>query len=912
VSELTREHRGRSRPADERRRGGPVRRGLWRLPPWTRAPWLGLRQPAAVAAVLVTSAILACAVASAPLFLSSARSAALQQQLAPQCAEAAWPQTTGTYTLGAGEAPERIGTDVDAFRRAWADVGRDSRRVLQVTRAVGSSGNVQYGNLVRDPGGAPVGQPANLFWRPGVTDHVQVLASVAGPGVWLPASYAAVAGAGVGDQIAVSGAPVRVAGIYTDLFDVDPGPYWCDYGHLYLNLGSANVPPPALVLAADEATFYRLASAAGFLSVTEQVPVADPAALTVTAARALVAEQSRALTVARTDGPADPADAGTDDRLTTAIARATLIESGLRGPVVPVAVAGGLLALVLVAAAGSFWADRRAGEVRLLAARGVGPVPLAGKAALELGLPALAGALLGWATSRLLIAGLGPADDLDPAATTAAVRAGVAAFVVGLGAAAVVAGLRARGTAERPLGAAPRWPSRMPWELVLLAAAGWCWVLLRGRDAIVSTGGVAQVNGLLVAFPLIGIAGAAALLARLGTALLPRLRGWAGRRPPAVFLAVNRLTAARLATATLLMAVTLPVAVLGYTATLTASSRATLDAKVGVQIGATRAVISLSRFQPTPAIDRVGTFVVRYDGSVASAAGDGDGRGRADVQVLAVDPDDVAGTAFWNDSFAAASLPELLAALQGPDVDGRVPVVAAGLAPGDPDLRLGRQALPAQVVAEARVLPGRRSADPVVLVSADRVPEVGREAGAARQAEIWTNGDLGPALDALVDAGGSRTRELEPADVLATANFGGITWTFGYLSALAVFVGVIAIGGLLLYLEARSRTRVSGYVMARRLGLSRGAHLRSLAVELGGVAVAGLVLGAVLAGGAVALVYRRLDVDLLRPPSPLLDVPWATIAATLLVTLVVAGLAAVYAQRTADRADPATVLREDA
>jgi putative ABC transport system permease protein len=63
---------------------------LWRLAPWTRAPLLGLRQPAAVIAVLVTSTILACAAASGPLFLSSARSAALQQQLAQGCAEGGW------------------------------------------------------------------------------------------------------------------------------------------------------------------------------------------------------------------------------------------------------------------------------------------------------------------------------------------------------------------------------------------------------------------------------------------------------------------------------------------------------------------------------------------------------------------------------------------------------------------------------------------------------------------------------------------------------------------------------------------------------------------------------------------------------------------------------------------------------
>jgi putative ABC transport system permease protein len=116
---------------------------------------------------------------------------------------------------------------------------------------------------------------------------------------------------------------------------------------------------------------------------------------------------------------------------------------------------------------------------------------------------------------------------------------------------------------------------------------------------------------------------------------------------------------------------------------------------------------------------------------------------------------------------------------------------------------------------------------------------------------------------------------------------------------------------LLLYLEARSRSRVAGYVMARRLGLTRAGHLRSLVVELAGVAVAGLLLGGVLAAGAVALVYRRLDVDPVRPPTPLLDVPWPALAGSAVVVVVVAGLAALYAQRAADRADPATVLRQD-
>ncbi|MFQ1003521.1 FtsX-like permease family protein [Modestobacter sp. SSW1-42] len=886
---------------------------LWRLAPWTRAPLLGLRQPAAVLAVLVTSAILACAVASAPLFLSSARSGALQQQLAPQCAEAGWGQT-GAFVLQFDQNGRPTGQRFDgpaldgALERGWRETGHESVPVM-ATGAIGTTDTGPVAGLVRDAAGAALAVPGTVFYRPGAVDDVERVDPGGGDGVWVPRSWADQAGIAAGDTITVADSPVPVAGRYTDLFATTPSSVFCDYRQLYANDTSANTPPPALLLATDPTTFARLATGFGGVSTLRQVHT-DPAALSVSDARALLTDQASAQAAAavgaRVQGPLP----GT--RLADAADRAGLIERGLRGPVVPVAVAGGLLALVLVAAAGSFWADRRATEVRLLAARGVGPLPLAGKAALELELPALAGAALGWAASRALVAGLGPADDLDPSASTAAVRAGVGAFVVGLGAAALVAGLRARSTAERPMGAAPRWPARVPWELALLGAAGWCWALLQDRDAVVSEANVAQVNGLLVAFPLLAIAGAAVLLGRLVTALLPRLRRWARRRPPAVFLAVNRLGAARLATGTLLVAVTLPVAVLGYTATLTASAQTTLDAKVGVQIGAARAVVAVARFAPTPAVDAVGTFVVRYDGSAEVPDRRGGAPDRGDVQVLAVDPDDLAGTAFWDDSFADSSLPALMAALDGPEVDGRLPVVATDLALGDADLRVGSTPVGAEVVDVARVLPGRRSNAPLVLVAADRLPEIPRSAGAARVGEVWTNGPIEPALDAVLDAGATATRLIEPGQVQQRANFLGITWTFGYLSALAVFVGVIAVGGLLLYLEARSRTRVSGYVMARRLGLTRAAHLRSLLVELAGVAVVGSVLGGVLAAGAVALVYRRLDVDRLRPPTPLLDVPWPALAGSVVVVLVVAGLAALYAQRAADRADPASVLREDA
>ena len=60
------------------------------------------------------------------------------------------------------------------------------------------------------------------------------------------------------------------------------------------------------------------------------------------------------------------------------------MQTGLAGPITPTALVATLVALLLVAGAGMYWAERRAAEVRLLAARGVGPAALGLKAVLEM------------------------------------------------------------------------------------------------------------------------------------------------------------------------------------------------------------------------------------------------------------------------------------------------------------------------------------------------------------------------------------------------------------------------------------------------------------------------------------------------------------------------------------------------
>lgn len=73
----------------------------------------------------MTTAILACAVASAPLFLSSARSAALQQQLLapPACAEAGWASANARFASKPAVPPQQLATATDAYRQAFAARG---------------------------------------------------------------------------------------------------------------------------------------------------------------------------------------------------------------------------------------------------------------------------------------------------------------------------------------------------------------------------------------------------------------------------------------------------------------------------------------------------------------------------------------------------------------------------------------------------------------------------------------------------------------------------------------------------------------------------------------------------------------------------------------------------------------------
>jgi putative ABC transport system permease protein len=181
---------------------------------------------------------------------------------------------------------------------------------------------------------------------------------------------------------------------------------------------------------------------------------------------------------------------------------------------------------------------------------------------------------------------------------------------------------------------------------------------------------------------------------------------------------------------------------------------------------------------------------------------------------------------------------------------------------------------------------------------------------ANRVEEIWTTSALLPsAVDTVTRAGRPPQREVSPTQFLGSTELLPVTWTFGYLQALAVLIGLIGVAGLFLFLAARQRSTLVAYVLLRRIGLTRRAHLGSLLGELGGVLAVGWLLGAGCAAGFAAAARGLLDVNPLYPPAALLVLPVALLATGVGVLLAVAAAAALGTQRVADAAEPAGLLR---
>lgn len=553
--------------------------------PWRRAPTLLLRHPVALLALTGAAVILGAVSAGFSLYVGSSASAAQAVQLAQRC-----PGVMGAWAVGAEPLAD--------VARASASLAGQTARALSSAGAPGQLLGPAVTTLAipvtaSDPSGS-ASSPLVLYDRTGAMSQVHILQATGGDGLWLTDTTADILGVHVGQSVRLSGqstATVMVTAVYANLQNA-PRPlasFWCSQetgNEAFIGSPSQDFPPPPLGLV-DRTEFGHLARAVGAADLSFQWQ--RPTAHTTTAAdgaRLVTAESAMASRYPRAQARlvrgasllVQPTDLAFVVRRSDAIARAVDQSEA------PVAIAGLLVALGLVASAGSYWVDRRRTELDLLASRGVGPGLLGLKAVLEAGPPAVLGAAAGIGVARLVVWGLGPSTLEEPGALASGVERSGLALAAGLAVLGLVAWVRLRppGRGRRPIAGGPqatgrdrarRVVRRLPWELALLGMALFALSGLSGTQAGLAPVGaaVASVGPLDLGFPMLFLAGTTALAVRLGVVSLPRLRSRSERSRPAIFLAVARLEAAPRVGALLLGASALAVGMLVYAAALTAT-----------------------------------------------------------------------------------------------------------------------------------------------------------------------------------------------------------------------------------------------------------------------------------------------------------------------------------------------------
>ena len=897
---------------------------LLRLTPWRRGPRLLLRRPGVALALAAAAFVATLPAAAAPLFLSSSQNAALHRQVAETC-----PWRVGARfatALEMGRIPGDLGGgEIDAkglFQR------RD-----QLTRSARPAGLTPPVNTLIAPVNAvPIDRPVrspqitglNLIGQDTFADHLQVLDGPSGAGIWLPDVYAQQKGLRVGDRVRITGrgsAPFQsedippipydlpVAAIYRDLRSLPDQPYWCSVRDLYRGRpGQEFTNDPILSTAmVDTATFLALGTSVQLTAAHSiEFEVADPH-LTAPEA-AVLADQIGTLRTAVFGADGNLTNSDFDQRTTFAsllgrqVRRADLVRGGLLPPVVPITLAGVLVGLAVVAAAGVFWVQRRRQELTILAAHGVGARGIGLKGVTE-ALPALVvGAVGGWFAAWALVRWTGPSPVLSADAVPTAVATGGAIAIAALLIVGAVAASRSRSLADQtPVSHAASWYRRVPWEVLLILAAPAVWLTMagtstdEGRDG--GVGEVAHVPARLLVVPILAIAGAALLAGRVGARQLRR--GGLVRTPekPSSLLAWRRIVRDATTTAVLAGATAVPIAMATYGASVTDSIRTTADGEARIVLGAD-VVAALRPGEPVPPLPPElashTTEVLRIGRQSIN---------RTSVDLLFVDPETFTRGAYWDDRIDTASLTSAVNRL-GTDPVATV-VASKLLARGDGTMEVLGQQIPVDVVA-VQPLPGEQAGYPLALVDS----RVFTSDLPVAERQLWIRGNPSVVRQQLADARLPLSRLTSIDDLRAGSVYEPVTFTFQYLIALSVFTGLIAVVGLLLYLESRTAVHRRAYVLLRRLGLRAGAHRRALLIELGAPVLVGLVCGLGLAGGLAALLGSEFEVDHRVPPNAILVLPWAMVTVVCLTALVIAVGAASFAHRRVRRANPSEVLRD--
>ncbi|MDQ3620568.1 MAG: ABC transporter permease [Actinomycetota bacterium] len=901
-----------------------------------------LRYPGLFASLAAGALLLALVASSYPMFISAASSVALGKQIDRTTRFGAGLSLGRTFPIGGAdvEAEQTILQErTDLFRRRVARQPHLAEPVVTVM--------AQIPYEVRSVENPALDSDNLLVARSGAVQHLEVLEGSEGDGMWISHFTADNLNLEPGDEMIIAppfggnDVKVRIDGIYRALSTEPRTPFWrLLVGQIYApGPPGFSTPPPPLMLADldgisgivrqmdlrdrpdDESFDLQQDAPLDAARYIWEAPVSLRDPMTLEEARDLQTFMMN-LNDALRDRGSELFNAfgcvrcfSNDPQILTQMS-GVLSETEVRlapieGPVQLLLTAGLLVALTIIAAAGAFAVATRRTESALLFARGMTPLSLGIKACLEATIPVLLGTAAGYGLAALLVRALGPGGVVDPSAVSLGARYAALLVPVALLLVGVVSAIffsRQSEAASARLGLL----ARVPWPaLMLVASLFFLNQLMRGPG--VAEGSVDGASGpsiSLLLFPIFFVAGAAGISAGLFQSGFRRLRAGSGKLGSSLFLLIHRLAGAARLSIGLLSACALALGIFVFAQTMVNSLETTIRAKsllfVGGDVqGTSRLGQTLPDDFPFPS-----TAVTRLPAEGAILPGE------AVVDVLAVDSETVAAVAYWDESFGSAPLQELVGRL--PDAeDGQLPVLStAPEVTSDASLSIDGQAVPVKVVGEVDAFPGMSLDRPVIVVDSATITEVFEQADAGdplghrnAASEIWIKGDTDGIVDGLAEVEDPPYFVLTAEEVRDIPSLSAVIDTYGVLQTLGLGAGLLVVVVMLMYMQARQRNRVVSFALSRRMGLGDRSHRASLMLELGVIFTASYAVALLFGLIAARVVVSNVDPLPNIPPDPLFEpplIPFLLAAAVLGVVSIIGGA---LANRRAERADLAEVMR---
>ena len=237
-----------------------------------------------------------------------------------------------------------------------------------------------------------------------------------------------------------------------------------------------------------------------------------------------------------------------------------------------------------------------------------------------------------------------------------------------------------------------------------------------------------------------------------------------------------------------------------------------------------------------------------------------------------------------------------------------MPVIATENVPATlRSLNIQGKDFPIRIIARVHAFPGMTT-NPMVVTSTAALNHAARRLkttnpllGISRN-YIWAKGSPqelvkaleGPGIDVTYVTSIDAFRK-DPQTLLATR-------TYSYVRTVALAAALIALAGLILYLQARAQSQRIASALARRMGLSAASETLSLFGELAAILLVSAAVGVGVAAAVSGPIVRHLDLLPDNPPSSIVVIPWAVAgllaAGLLLVALAAATVTCLLSRRT--------------